>query len=78
MIRMFSGNSAFNQDIGGWDVSKLTDMSYAFAFASTFDADIGAWDVPSDTIMTSAFYKSKKRFIEDCPSWAVGRAGDPC
>ena len=76
MIGMFSGNSAFNQDIGGWDVSKLTDMSYAFAFASTFDADIGAWDVPSDTIMIQAFYDSN---LQHCPSWAAGKnAGGPC
>ena len=27
----------FNQDIGGWDVSSVTDMSNMFNGASTFD-----------------------------------------
>jgi hypothetical protein len=41
-------SSKFNQGIGSWDVSNLTDTQFMFAsFASTssFNQDIGNWDV---------------------------------
>jgi len=36
--------TTFNQDIGNWDVSNVTDMSGMFA-DTTFNQDIGNWDV---------------------------------
>jgi surface protein len=35
----------FNQDIGAWDVSNVTDMARMFECASSFNQDIGNWDV---------------------------------
>ena len=33
---MFCGDHKFNGDIGGWDTSKVTNMSRMFAYATNF------------------------------------------
>ena len=42
---MFCDANAFNQPIGNWDVSKVSDMSYMFCSAKAFNQPIGNWDV---------------------------------
>jgi len=54
MSSMFvSTNSSPN--IGGWDVSKVTDMGGMFYNANYFDENIGGWDTSSVTNMESLF-----------------------
>jgi surface protein len=47
--------AAFNQDIGKWDVSNVTTMSWMFYNATKFSRDIGEWDVSKVTTMYSMF-----------------------
>ena len=46
---------SFNQDISGWDVSKVTDMSNMFSGAYQFNQDLSSWKVGAVTDMSNMF-----------------------
>jgi surface protein len=49
MRRMFDYAKAFNQDIGNWNVSNVTDMRSMFKGAKAFNQDLNSWDVSKVT-----------------------------
>jgi surface protein len=68
-------SDAFNQDIDGWDVSKVTDMSGMFHSADTFNQSIDSWKVVFLTmpalallaISTKVFAATVIATLECCP-----------
>ncbi len=62
--------SSFNQPIGNWDVSRVTDMSWMF-YQSEFNQPIGNWDVRNVTDLDWMFRSSK--FNQPINEWCVVR-----
>jgi surface protein len=54
-----------NQDIGDWDVGKVTDMSGMFIGADAFNQDIGRWNVSNVTNM----YQMIPRILVTLPTF---------
>ena len=47
MSIMFWYAYSFNQNIGNWNVSNVTNMEKMFYEADLFNQDLGSWDVSS-------------------------------
>ena len=47
MRNMFQGAIAFNENLGNWNTSAVTNMSGMFANARVFNRNIGNWNTSS-------------------------------
>ena len=68
MFSLFSDATNFNQPIGSWDVSNVTDMGTMFRNTS-FNQDISNWNVGNVTTMGTMFKDSP--FNQDIGGWNV-------
>ena len=53
--KKFDGAQAFNQPMGAWNTSAVTDMAHMFDGAQAFNQPIGAWDTSAVTSMRGMF-----------------------
>ena len=70
---MFRGAVAFNQNIGGWNVSSSQSFSHMFNGAVAFNQDIGGWDVSSSVLFIGMF-NGATVFNQDISEWDVRNA----
>jgi surface protein len=73
-VNTFNG-TLFNQDIGNWSTSNITDMSSMFASNTTFNQDISGWDVSNVTTMNSMFFFATS-FNQNIGGWDVSSVTD--
>jgi surface protein len=73
---MFESNNSFNQDIGNWNTSKVTNMTAMFVNTisdnSQFNQNIGNWDVSNVTIM-DAMFMGANNFNQNLTEWCVSQ-----
>jgi surface protein len=67
---MFENATTFNQNIGAWNVSNVTNMSSMFSHAISFNQPIGAWNVSNVTNMGGMFDQANI-FNQPIGSWNV-------
>jgi surface protein len=67
------GNPAgnFNQPIGSWNVSRVTNMKNMFSGAIAFNQSVGSWNVSNVTTMQNMFSYARS-FNQPIDSWNVG------
>lgn len=72
---MFSGNTAFDFDITGWDMSNVTDFANMFLNCSSFNQDISSWDVSGASNLLQMFGNASS-FDQDLGDWRLANGAN--
>lgn len=73
MVGLFDGAKEFNQDLSGWNTSRVTNLGFAFRGASKFIGNgLSKWNVGRVTSFGSCFH-SAISFNGDISAWDVSR-----
>jgi surface protein len=75
VCQLFFWIAAFDQDIGMWNVSNVTNMMGMFALASSLSQDIMTWNLSSATNMAMKF-RDGSSFKQDIGPWDVSKVTD--
>ena len=70
MLETFDTASAFNQELGSWNVANVTTLEEMFETASAFNQDIDSWNVAQVTTLAYTFYEASA-FNQALGSWNV-------
>lgn len=62
--------TAFNKDIGGWDMSNVIYTHDMFKGGTAFNQDFGNWDI-SKLIKTRRTFRDSTTFNQDLTGWCV-------
>lgn len=71
MRELFYENSNFNQDIGKWNVSKVTDMTFMFSGAELFNQDLSNWCVTEIATLPTGFFHDSPLEAKYLPIWGT-------
>jgi len=63
--------TAFNQDIGSWDVSSATWMKYMFDGATAFNQNLSGWCVSLITTEPITFDNGATSWVLARPVWGT-------
>mmetsp|Transcript_39217 Transcript_39217/g.76593 ORF Transcript_39217/g.76593 Transcript_39217/m.76593 type:complete len:423 (-) Transcript_39217:52-1320(-) len=68
-------NVRFNENIGNWDVGRVTSFSKLFLGCSEFNQDLAHWDTANVQLLTDTFYFAQS-FNADLSQWDTSHARD--